>query len=100
VHVLSYSTEHPYTPGTPQHAFMEADLARADAARDRTPWLLVTGHRPFYCSEPGYCVNCGGETEPAEEAVAFGRGRGGGVGGAEDRVQALEPLLLKYKVRE
>lgn len=43
---VQYSTEHPFEPGTPQHAFITGALARVD--RSRTPWLIVGGHRPMY----------------------------------------------------
>lgn len=51
VHVTSFSTEHAYDPGTPQMAWIEADLAKAHANRAERPWVVVTGHRPMYCSD-------------------------------------------------
>jgi hypothetical protein len=32
--------------GSPQHAWIAADLAGVD--RVATPWLVLVGHRPFY----------------------------------------------------
>eukprot|EP00160_Parvularia_atlantis_P016812 Unigene5513_Nuclearia_a/m.16872 Unigene5513_Nuclearia_a/g.16872 ORF Unigene5513_Nuclearia_a/g.16872 Unigene5513_Nuclearia_a/m.16872 type:complete len:592 (-) Unigene5513_Nuclearia_a:51-1826(-) len=49
VHILQMSTEHDFTPGSPQYAWMEADLQRVN--RSVTPFLVVTGHRPMYNSE-------------------------------------------------
>lgn len=51
VHVTSLSTEHDYSPGSAQLRWLEQDLARAVANRARVPWLVVTGHRPMYCSD-------------------------------------------------
>lgn len=50
VHFLSFSTEHPYEEGTPQHDFIEADLKAASANRDAVPFIFMYGHRPLYCS--------------------------------------------------
>lgn len=63
VHFTFMSTEHPYTPGTPQREWLEKvgeyfigtdrnqDLAEAEKHRDVYPWLIVSGHRPMYCSD-------------------------------------------------
>ncbi len=48
-HVIHISTEHDYTPGSPQYHWLERDLASVD--RSRTPWVIVAGHRPVYTSE-------------------------------------------------
>jgi hypothetical protein len=48
IHVLSFSTEHNYSKGSEQWAWIEEDLKSVD--RTITPWLLVQGHRPIYCS--------------------------------------------------
>jgi len=39
------SSEHDFTAGSPQYAFLEAALAAVD--RVATPWLIVTTHRPM-----------------------------------------------------
>ena len=41
--VLSYSSEHAFAAGTPQHAWVQADLAAVD--RSKTPWVIVGMHR-------------------------------------------------------
>ena len=46
VHFVVFSTEHNFTVGSPQHLWVEEDLRSVD--RTRTPWLIVTGHRPAY----------------------------------------------------
>ncbi|KAJ8575152.1 hypothetical protein ON010_g4057 [Phytophthora cinnamomi] len=40
-----------------QEAWLEQDLAKANANRDKTPWLVVIGHRPMYCTSDN--TNCG-----------------------------------------
>eukprot|EP00294_Goniomonas_avonlea_P001143 CAMPEP_0114558672 /NCGR_PEP_ID=MMETSP0114-20121206/10510_1 /TAXON_ID=31324 /ORGANISM="Goniomonas sp, Strain m" /LENGTH=532 /DNA_ID=CAMNT_0001744085 /DNA_START=8 /DNA_END=1606 /DNA_ORIENTATION=+ len=53
VHFTFISTEHDYTPGSQQRAWLEADLAAASEAsrRAEVPWVIVGGHRPMYCSD-------------------------------------------------
>ena len=46
VHTIVISTEHDFTPGSPQYAWIEKALANVD--RSVTPWLMVAGHRPMY----------------------------------------------------
>ena len=43
MHVVSMSTEHNFTHGSAQHAWLAADLAAVDRAR--TPWVVFGGHR-------------------------------------------------------
>ncbi|KAG7381429.1 Serine/threonine-protein phosphatase cpped1 [Phytophthora pseudosyringae] len=40
-----------------QEAWLEQDLAKANANREQTPWLVVIGHRPMYCTSDD--TNCG-----------------------------------------
>jgi len=67
----------PFQGLTQQLAWFEADLQTANQSRDQVPWIIVTGHRPFYGSTPqlpavpGNCNAC---------AIAF------------------EPLILQYNV--
>ena len=46
VHVVVFSTEHEFTPGSVQHMWLERTLASVD--RKITPWLMIAGHRPMY----------------------------------------------------
>lgn len=75
VHVHVYSTEEAFEGGSPQHAWIEADLVSVN--RSATPWVVVVGHRPPYLASayPG-----GGNASDA--AVA------------RDLATHLEPLWL------
>ena len=42
------SSEHDFTPGSRQYAFLQSDLAAVD--RSITPWLVVGMHRPAFNS--------------------------------------------------
>lgn len=59
----SFSTEHSYAPGSPQRAWIEADLAAAVAARaaGSISWIIVQMHYPSYCSHSydggGGCIH-------------------------------------------
>jgi len=68
------STEHDFTPGSEQHAWIAGALAAVD--RSRTPWLVFTGHRPMYVSSD------------FEGDLVVG----------EQLRSSLEPLLLEYGV--
>ncbi|XP_078618269.1 uncharacterized protein LOC144885921 isoform X2 [Branchiostoma floridae x Branchiostoma japonicum] len=50
VHFVGISTEHDMRGNSSQHRWLEQDLRTADLNRARTPWILVFGHRPLYCS--------------------------------------------------
>ncbi len=80
VHVVVINTETDFTdapsgPGTTlnggnfqppgaQVAWLQNDLATANANRTQVPWIVVTGHRPFFGSlpklpaVPGNCAAC------------------------------------------
>lgn len=47
VHIAHISSEHPYTPGSPQYNFLEKDLEKA-ADNPKIKWIIVGAHRPFY----------------------------------------------------
>lgn len=51
VHFIFMSTEHSYSPGSAQRAWIEQDLAKADSNRANVPWVILTGHRPMYSSD-------------------------------------------------
>jgi len=76
VHVCSASSEHEYAPGSPQHTWLDADLAaaRADPA---VHWIVFTLHRPFLSSDKS----------------EFGAHQPG-----SRQLTALEPLLLQHRV--
>ena len=46
---VSMDTEEPYSPGSPQYNFIEAELAAAD--RTVTPWLFLVLHRPILSAD-------------------------------------------------
>eukprot|EP00250_Pteridium_aquilinum_P021385 c25104_g1_i1 orf=356-1489(-) len=48
VHFTVMSTEHDWTSESEQFKWIQKDLASVD--RNRTPWLVFTGHRPQYSS--------------------------------------------------
>lgn len=76
VHFTVFSSEHDYTPGSPQHDWIQAELQRVD--RSVTPWLIVASHRPAYTASENVSV---------QEGPAFKMIR-----------RSIEPLLLQYKV--
>jgi len=46
VHFVTLSTEHDVEPGSAQMTWLENDLTSVD--RCKTPFVVATGHRPFY----------------------------------------------------
>ena len=54
IHYVSFSVEEDdgasLLPGAPQRVWLENDLAQANTERDVRPWIILFGHRPFYCS--------------------------------------------------
>ena len=49
VHFVMMSTEHDYRKGSRQYTWLEKDLKSVD--RNKTPWLVLGGHRPMYSSQ-------------------------------------------------
>ena len=49
IHIVQFSSEHDFTEGSEQRAWLEADLRSVD--RTETPFVIVTAHRPMYNSE-------------------------------------------------
>jgi hypothetical protein len=45
VHFVALSSEHPFSPGSPQLAWLDADLSSVD--RSITPWVVTSLHRPI-----------------------------------------------------
>lgn len=50
-----------------QEAWLEQDLAKANANRAQTPWLVVIGHRPMYCTSDD--TNCGSKAAMLRERL-------------------------------
>eukprot|EP00940_MAST-03C_sp_MAST-3C-sp2_P000549 g549.t1 len=76
VHVVSISTEYiSREPGSDQYAFLESDLRAVN--RSVTPFVVMIGHRPLYCSSNDY-YDCNMWGPRARES--------------------LEPLLSRYGV--
>ena len=75
------STEHDFGPGSPQLLWLASELAAID--RKATPWVIVYGHRPTYCS--GIYLNQCGEAGASHYMAATLRRR-------------MEPLFVKAKV--
>ncbi|XP_073144952.1 probable inactive purple acid phosphatase 27 [Henckelia pumila] len=75
LHFTVISTEHDWTPKSPQYEWMNEDMSAVD--RSRTPWLIFTGHRPMYSSTDGNVIS------PSVD---------------QGFVDAVEPLLLANKV--
>jgi hypothetical protein len=59
VHIIVFSAEHNFTKGSAQWKFIERDLKSVD--RKVTPWVIVTSHRPMYCTSTGCSI------DPAQE---------------------------------
>ncbi|XP_030967597.1 probable inactive purple acid phosphatase 27 [Quercus lobata] len=72
VHFTIISTEHNWSVNSEQYLWMEEDMGSVN--RSKTPWLLFMGHRPMYTSS-----NADTSVDP-------------------QFVNAVEPLLLQYKV--
>lgn len=49
IHVASLSSEHDYSPNSPQALWLEKDLSSVDRAV--TPWVFVSLHRPIYSAD-------------------------------------------------
>lgn len=72
-HVVSLSTEHSTDPDSPQGMWLEADLAAAASNRANVPWIMLSMHRPMYCSDKDNNFD-------------------------NDRKINIEPLAIKYDV--
>lgn len=53
IHWISISSEHDLSDGSPQKSFLLASLEKAVMNRDMVPWIIVTLHKPLYCSDEG-----------------------------------------------
>lgn len=77
VHWISLSGEHSLDEGGSQMTFLRQDLEAATANRANVPWIIVSLHRPLYCSSR----NSYSQTSPGGKYQA-----------------ALEPILLEFDV--
>lgn len=50
---ISLDSEADLSDGSPQKIFLEKALQAANKNRDRVPWVVVTLHKPLYCSAKG-----------------------------------------------
>mmetsp|Transcript_1844 Transcript_1844/g.5402 ORF Transcript_1844/g.5402 Transcript_1844/m.5402 type:complete len:625 (-) Transcript_1844:225-2099(-) len=78
IHFLQYSTEVPFSKGSPQYRWIQEDLSAVN--RSRTPWLIVGGHRPFYIDSTNSNPSDGDQTV------------------ASDLREALEEAFVQHKV--
>jgi len=76
LHLVSFNTETPDDTGSidaPEVAWLDKDLAKANASRAATPWLVAGAHRPLYCTNGGKtdkdCVGFAGVMRGQAEAV-------------------------------
>lgn len=51
VHVVSASSEHDLSSGSPQLLWIENDLRKANLNRQSVPWVVFAIHRPLYSSD-------------------------------------------------
>ncbi|CAM9187858.1 unnamed protein product [Ectocarpus fasciculatus] len=90
VHFTVISTEHDFSVGSKQYAFVKEDLAGVDRAK--TPWIIFAGHRPMY-------VNSGGAgAGECEGAAALEPNCANDQPVARSLRAALEPLLIEHQV--
>ena len=60
LHLVSFNTETPDDTGNidaPEVAWLQADLAAANASRAATPWLVAGAHRPLYCTNGAWSTS-------------------------------------------
>ncbi|KAL6786044.1 hypothetical protein ACKKBG_A01170 [Auxenochlorella protothecoides x Auxenochlorella symbiontica] len=68
-HFAVMSSEHDYTAGSPQHLWLAGDLAAVD--RERTPWLILMGHRPLYIDANDFYWPTGKQTTAIQLQTAL-----------------------------
>ncbi|CAK0782920.1 hypothetical protein CVIRNUC_006115 [Coccomyxa viridis] len=78
MHFLQFSTEHDFSPGSEQFAWILRDLKSVN--RTKTPWLVAGFHRPFYTDS------------------VYGNSDTGDVGFTVDIRNALERLFFQFQV--
>jgi len=63
---VQISSEHDLTDGSPQKLYLESALRAAVANRANIPWIVLTIHKPLYCSAEG---TPGGYADKIEDLV-------------------------------
>ncbi|KAI8636788.1 Metallo-dependent phosphatase-like protein [Parasitella parasitica] len=87
LHLISFATE-VFFEGSDEQVqtslqWLEQDLIKANQQRSKTPWIIVIGHRPLYCS-----IFSNSDCTENAEILRFGH----------TQEQGLESLLTKYNV--
>jgi hypothetical protein len=90
IHFVAYSTEVYYSSTLypnliQQYNWIDADLAAVN--RSVTPWVIVFGHRPMYCSNVDSMPNCAGDAGKLR--------RGFDINGT---TYSMEDLIYKHNV--
>jgi hypothetical protein len=55
MHLTVLNSEDDIAPGSSQYKWLEEDLRIANQNRAHIPWLVVTSHKPLYCTNTKYC---------------------------------------------
>jgi hypothetical protein len=84
IHFVGMSTEHNYTQGSDQWAWLDQDLANVN--RSATPWIVFGGHRSMYINS-AYGPNVDGKYRASSDIAV-----------SNLMIKHVEPLLWKYKV--
>lgn len=87
-----YYTEYGWDQIVRQYHWLEQELKRANAEREKYPWIIVMGHRPLYCLKLGDS-SCNHETLERESIR-----QGIKMHGEGQRKYGLEELFFKYGV--
>ena len=103
MYMIATSSVHDFEEGSPQYAWLEAELAKANTAESRSayPWVIVTNHFPMYCTIDD-CF-CGNYTAAARKQLCEPGRDGKNIPGILEinavRIKdAFEGLLLTHKV--
>ncbi len=89
IHFLGMSTEHNYTIGSEQYFWIENDLKSVN--RTKTPWIIFSGHRPFYVDSDSCCQNF--DDDDCTQCLL-----GTDMSDMQNLQANIEPLLHKYQV--
>jgi len=83
----------------PQLRWLEQDLQKAAANRERVPWIIMTAHHPLYCTSITMAAGVHQDGTDDEDKLSSFRGC---VGTGEPTVEQaradMEPLMMKYGV--